>query len=234
MPADLPRWMQPLPEQPTAGPNAATAPASATSTSGGPAAPTGPAPSPLHVRSSLDGIATPDALEAAGAVEDQRAQEIADAMDAPPAKPSDYRFPNPPRDSGVQPMSGPETAAAASLLHSLEAPPGIAQAVVLADYAAQAAGSPKGEAGLTASSSKAMHTIALGIVDSTGASYEIARAEAAKLAGEVDDFMLGVVGRKDPRVAMWWAETNVSNDVALLKKLHAYIGRAKQRAARSS
>jgi hypothetical protein len=184
-------------------------------------------------RSPLDAIVKPDALEAAGAAEDQKAQELGDAMDAPPNKPGDYKLPDPPRDSAVQPMTGAEKAAVASLLHSLEAPPGIAQAVVLADYTAQAAG-VRGEAALTASSSKAMHTIALGIQHSTGMDYDTARAEAAKLAGEVDAYMLNVVGRKDPRVATWWSETNVSNDPALLKVLYAYVTRTKARAARSS
>ena len=227
---DLPKWMQPA--QPAAGNGAATpTPASPAPQPDGAAAPTLP---PLHARGSSLPDADPAALEAAATVEDKRAQEIGDAMDARPAKPGDYRLPDPPRDSGVPPMTGAEKVGVAQLLHSLDAPPGLAQAVVLADYAAGAAGAPKGEAALTASSSKAMHAIALGIQGSTGASYEAARAEAAKLAGEVDDYMLNVVGRKDPRVAMWWTESDVSNNPALLKQLHAYIGRAKQRAARSS
>jgi hypothetical protein len=233
----VPRWMQPLPEQPAAGNGAATPPpASPAPKPGGPAASrvTNAPPSPLHVRSTLDGIVEPDALEAAGAAEDQKAQELGDAMDAPPKKPGDYKLPDPPRDSAVQPMSGQERTAVAQLLHSLEAPAGIAQAVVLADYTAQAAGAPRGEAALTASSSKAMHQLALGIQGKTGVEYDVARAEAAKLASEVDDYMVNVVGKRDPRVAIWWTETNVSNDSALLKMLHAYIGRTKARAAKSS
>jgi hypothetical protein len=225
---DLPKWMQP---PPTAAGNGASTPPAAKPNPAPPAVPTLP---PLHVRGSSLPDADPAALEAATTVEDKRAQEIGDAMDQRPAKPSDYRLPDPPRDSGVPPMTGAEKVGVAQLLHSLDAPPGLAQAVVLADYTAGAAGAPKGEAALTASSSKAMHAIALGIQGSTGASYEAARAEAAQLAGEVDDYMLNVVGRKDPRVAMWWTESDVSNNAALLKQLHAYIGRVKQRAARSN
>jgi hypothetical protein len=219
------------PEQPVAGNGAAIAPASSAPKPGGPAAPAGPAPS-LHVRSSLDGIATPDALEAAGVVEDQKAQELADAMDAPPAKWSDYKFVEPPPGSGVPPMTGPERVAVAQLLHSLEAPPAIAQAVVLADAAA--AGAPRGDAALAASSSKAMHTIALGIQHSTGLDYDTARDQAETLAIEVDEFIFDLARRKDPRVWTWWSTTDVRNQPALLKMLHSYVGRAKQRAARSS
>jgi hypothetical protein len=230
---DLPRWMQ-KPEQPAAGNGAAIAPASPAPKPDGSAAPAGPAPSPLHVRSHLDGIATPDALEAAAAVEDQRAQEIADEMDAPPKKPGDYKFIDPPPGSGVQPMTGTERVAVAQLLHSFGTSPGLAQAIIAADYAAQASAAPRGEPALHAASLAAMDKLALGIVDSTGASYEVARTAAETLAIEVDEYIFDLARRKDPRVWTWWSTTSAHCDVALLKRIHAFIGRAKQRAARSS
>ena len=237
-----PKWMLP-PEQPAAGTDAATAsPASPAPKPNGPAA---PAPSPLQVRSHLDGIVEPAAIKAAAAVEDQRAQDLADEFDGPPAKSAGYRLNTVPvpRDSGVEPMSPATAIAVGESLRTHGVGVGLGQSFVAADYLARAPTAPLGEAALAASSSAAMDKWAKEIEHRTGAKYDDARTEAENRAIAIDNVMLGDgvgdlmirdTSGTELRVRDWWQARDVRNNVALLKKIDALIARAKQGAARTN
>lgn len=141
-----------------------------------------------------------------------------DAFDTPPARPLDYTFPAPPM--GVEPLGGSESLQLKEEYHKAGLPNGLAGQLVFAGYGAQR----QSDAELQMGSNRARDALARTIAGQRHVPAEQAQREAIAMMSAVDDFVIAATA-SSPRLREAWENTDVSNNVALIKTLYAYAQR---------